>query len=398
MKSGYKLIFLALLAAIQQPAARADTLSAALAAAWARHPRAAAQAARADEVLARAELAEGLTPGPATLSLGHLNDGIASNRGREEWEVEMSAPLWLPGQRAARRGEADSALAMLAAQRAALTLELAGEVRAAWWALADARQTRDLAARRAASALALEADVLRRYQAGELARVDANLARGERLAAEADRLEVDMALARAEQALRALIGYIPKTLEGEGTAEESATEHPGPAVSAAAVQAARAHLNMARHSRRDAPELAVRVLRERGNFNDPFANAVGVKLSIPFSSGPRVAREDAAARAELDQAEAEHAQARHKLTLAADQARRELDAARQWLESGGLRRELTADNLRLAEKAFALGESDLTALLRARAAAFEAEALYHRRQVALTAAQSRLKQALGVLP
>lgn len=398
MKSGYKLIFLALLAAIPQPAARADTLSAALAAAWARHPRAAAQAALADEARARAELADGLTPGPATLSLGHLNDGIASNRGREEWEVEMSAPLWLPGQRAARRGEADSTLAMLAAQRAALTLELAGEVRAAWWALADARQARDLAARRAASALALETDVLRRYQAGELARVDANLARDERLAAEAERLESDTALAQAEQALRALTGHVPATLEAEGGTAESGREHPALAALAAAAQAARARLNVARHSRRDAPELAVRVLRERGDFNDPFANAVGVKFSIPFSSGPRVARDDAAARAELDQAEAEHAQARHRLALAADQSRSELDAARRLLESGGLRRELTADNLRLAEKAFALGESDLTALLRARAAAFEAEALYHRRQVALTAAQSHLKQALGVLP
>jgi len=54
--------------------------------------------------------------------------------------------------------------------------------------------------------------------------------------------------------------------------------------------------------------------------------------------------------------------------------------------------------LRLAEKAFSLGESDLTTLLRVRAGAFEAEAFLNRQQVARAAAQSRLKQVLGVLP
>jgi hypothetical protein len=62
------------------------------------------------------------------------------------------------------------------------------------------------------------------------------------------------------------------------------------------------------------------------------------------------------------------------------------------------RRTLAADNLRLAEKAFALGESDLSALLRIRAAAFDAESFYDRQRVARAAAISRLNQALGALP
>lgn len=47
--------------------------------------------------------------------------------------------------------------------------------------------------RRVESARALEADVLRRYQAGDFARINANLAQGERLAAEAEMTETEIA-------------------------------------------------------------------------------------------------------------------------------------------------------------------------------------------------------------
>ena len=142
----------------------------------------------------------------------------------------------------------------------------------------------------------------------------------------------------------------------------------------------------------------MRVVRERGDFSEPYANLVGVKLTIPFSSGPRVRQESAAARAETSQADAELALARHRLQLDVDRARLDLAAAERQLAMARERRELAADNLGLTEKSFALGETDLTTLLRVRAGAFEAEAFLNRQQVARAAAQSRLKQVLGVLP
>ena len=155
---------------------------------------------------------------------------------------------------------------------------------------------------------------------------------------------------------------------------------------------------VAEETRRDAPEFAVRVVRERGEFAEPYANTVGVKLTIPFSSGARVRQESSAARAEASQADAELALAQLRLQFDAEKARLDLDAAERQFAMASVRRELTADNLRLAEKAFSLGESDLTTLLRVRAGAFEAEAFLNRQQVARAAAQSRLKQVLGVLP
>ena len=80
--------------------AYAQSLGDALEQAWTRHPQAAAVSAREDEARARADVAAGITPGPASMSLSSLNDRLNKNRGKQEWEVEMAVPLWLPGQSA----------------------------------------------------------------------------------------------------------------------------------------------------------------------------------------------------------------------------------------------------------------------------------------------------------
>ncbi|WP_157979164.1 TolC family protein, partial [Rhodoferax ferrireducens] len=386
-----------LLATVSQ----AQTLGSALEQAWSRHPQAAAFSARESEAQARAEVAAGLTPGPASVSLSNLTDRLNANSGKNEWELELAVPLWLPGQRAARGLEAGSATSELAARRAALRLQIAGELREAWWALALARQALDLGERRDAAARALEADVLRRFKAGELARLDANLAQNERLAAEGELLEARSALRQAEQSYRLLTGEAAPALLNEEKQEppqDMGATHPQLAAAQAAVRLAQARLGVAQQNRREAPELALRVVRDRGDFNAPYANMVGVKLTVPFSSGARVRQETSAAQVEAAQADAELALVQQRIELDAARARLDMDAAQQQLTRAQERRALTADTLRLNEKSFALGESDLATLLRARTAAFEAEAFFNRQQTARFAALSRLNQSLGALP
>lgn len=142
----------------------------------------------------------------------------------------------------------------------------------------------------------------------------------------------------------------------------------------------------------------MRVLRERSDANDPFGNSVGLKLTVPFSVGARIRLDSSAARADAAQAESELALARHALELDEARARRDIDAAARQLALAEERRALIADNLKLAEKAFALGETDLASLLRVRALALETEAALGRSRLTRDAAVSRLRQALGVLP
>jgi len=383
--------------------ARAGGLADMVEAAWARHPQAQAMPSRETAVAARGEVAGSLLPGAPSVSLATLNDRMNRDRGQEEWEVEMALPLWLPGQRAARMAEAESMAVEVAAQREAMRLQLAGEVRDAWWALAAARAAAVLAKQRAETAQRLEADVERRLRAGEVSRIDANLASGERLAAEAEVEETSLALLAAEQGFGNLVGLpAPQTLSPEGG--EAAL--PAPTIDAdprwraavAAADLARDRRRVVGESRREAPELAFRFKRDRGGFDEPFANAVGVKLTIPLSSEPRLRQEVADAEAEAMQAGAEAGRLRQRLERDRQQATSALASARRQLVAAETRRALAADTLQLTEKAYALGETDLPTLLRVRAAAFEAEANHARQSIARAAAWSRLRQAMGVLP
>lgn len=389
-----------------EPGKGSTGLAGALEQAWRLHPQAAGLDARDAEARAAQEVASGLTPEPASVSLGNLSDRQARNLGKQEWEVELAVPLWLPGQKTARAAEAESRIGEAAARRIATRLEVAGELRETWWSLAAARAAKALAARRLDTARALDRDVRKRFTVGELSRIDANLAHGEVLAAEAEMIASEAALLQAEQAFRLVTGTAaPAQLDEEAAAVRApqgnaalADLHPQLAAAAATARSAQARVKLAEETRRAAPELALRVVRERGDFAEPYGNSVGVKLKIPFSSGAQVRRDSSAAQAEAEQADAQMRRAEIRVQLETERARRALDATERQLAMAAERRSLSADNLRLTEKAFALGEADLATLLRIRASAFEAESFHDRQRLDRAAAISRLNQALGVLP
>ncbi len=392
--------------ATEKPGLKAG-LATAVEQAWRLNPQAAGLDAREAEARAAQDVAAGLTPEPASLSIGSLNDRFNRNQGKQEYEIELAAPLWLPGQKSARAAEAVSRIDEAVARRAAVRLEVGGELREAWWALAAARSAMVLAARRLETARALEADVMRRHKAGELSRIDANLAQTETHAANAELVEAETTLLQAEQAVQTLTGSpAPKNLDEESPttrrlideAGAAAASHPLLAAAATAARSARARVKVADESRRAAPELALRVVRDRSDFAESYANTIGIKLKIPFSSGSQVRRETLAAQAEANQADVDLQRTQSRVRLDAERAQRNLQAAERQLAMAQERRQLAAENLRLAEKAFSLGESDLATLLRIRAAAFDAELFYDRQRVARAAAISRLNQALGVLP
>ena len=179
---------------------QAQTLNQALEQAWSRHPGAASAVHARTAAQSQAEMANGLTPGPASLSLSTLDDQLGANRGKREWELEVETPLWLPGQRRAAQAQAQAAQTEFEAQQLALRLQLAGDVRDAWWAVAEARSNLALLSGRIQASLALVQDVERRVRAGDLARLDLNLARIEQLSIQS---ELDGAQATLQQAMEA---------------------------------------------------------------------------------------------------------------------------------------------------------------------------------------------------
>lgn len=380
---------------------QAQTLAQALAQAWSRHPQAAAVQSTQLAAQARTEMASSLTPAPASLSLSTLDDQLGANRGKQEWELEVETPLWLPGQRHAAQVEAQAVLSELDAQQRLLRLQLAAEVREAWWAVAEARSSHALIAARNQAAKALLQDVERRMRAGELARMDLNLAQIEQLSSQSELDEAQAHLQQTEQNFLLLTGEpAPQAQPPESLSQAAPSPEAHPEVQAATAgkHLAQAKLALAESSQREAPTLAIRMVRDRSDFSDNYADAFGIKLTIPFSMGARVRQDLASNRADLVKAQAEYDQSLRRNQLAMDAGERQLKINQLQLERATHRAALTKDNLTLAEKSFALGESDLPSLLRARAAHFDAQAMLQRQQINTYAAVSRFHQSLGVLP
>ncbi len=394
-------IALALLMLASAPAAGAQTLAQALEQAWLRYPPAAALEAQGDEAAARVDLADRVVPGAPSATVAARGDRFHRDDGARKWEMEVGVPIWLPGQQAARRSEARALREEVDARRSLLQWTLSGELRVQWWSVASARAARELASRRLDTARQLESDVLRRFESGDLARFDANLARNERLAAEAELAQATAIVQQHEAGLRALTGMgVPSALAGEtiATGRLRLEDHPQWRAADAGTRLADAALLATVKSDRAAPHVALRMERDRGDRAAPFANSVGVQLSIPFSWEPQLRRQTAAARAERSRAGAELASIALRLQAAVDSARASLEAAERQMGIARTRQALAADNLRLSERSFALGETDLTSLLRVRAIALEADLLEARQRIASDATRSQLNQALGVLP
>jgi cobalt-zinc-cadmium efflux system outer membrane protein len=302
-------------------------LARALEQAWRLHPQAAGLDAREAEARAAQDVAAGLTPEPGVGQHWQPQRPLNRNLGKQEWEVELAVPLWLPGQKAAREAEAASRIEEAAAKRAALRWELAGVLREAWWALAAARNV---------NALATVASRLRRRwkpMCGAATR-SANcpaltpIWRKPRCSPRVpSRPKPRRTLLQAEQALRTLTGTVappdmgeeaPTTRVRSGGASGVPEAHPSLIAAAAAARSARARVTVADESRRAAPELALRVVRERDDFAEPYANTIGIRLKIPFSSGPQVRRETSAAKADADQADAEMVRTQTRIQLEAE--------------------------------------------------------------------------------
>lgn len=376
----------------------AQTLHDAVEAAWNKQPAQQAQASRIDELEGKRKAADALTPEPAALSIGRRTDQPASNTGRQEWEIELVAPLWLPGQRERQRAVAEAESGSYSAAQASAKWRLAGEVREAWWQARLADADRGLAKQRVDSATALAGDVTRRVKAGDLARVDANRAQAEAQAAQIALGDAEVRAFRALQEFTALTGLPALPATDEAPAARPADIHPQRIAAQQQAALAQKRVDYAGTSRRDPPELSIAFTRERSTFEERFGNSVMLRLKVPFATDARNQPKLAAAAAERSEADATQALENTRIDAGIADARREAEQAQAavWLSES--RFELARDTHRLLDRAFKAGELDLPARLRAEAERFEAERSLLRARLEAGHAISKLNQALGWLP
>ena len=396
----------AALPAIPGPSAGSVTLRAALDAAWQR----AVAARESDGQRRRAEAdrtaAASLWAAAPSLEVSHRNDRLQRNAGRRETEIGVAIPLWLPGQRAARSSTADTAAALAGAAEQVARLQLAGELREAAWQLAALQAEAGQADSQAQALVQLEGDVERRVRAGDLARADALAARAEQLAASALQFDVRQRLQAARARWTLLTGLaaapdLAATASVDAAPDSvpgAAAPHPEQQLASLSVELARKRVDQLRLSRRDAPELTVGLRQDVPGRAEAPQGSLVVGLRLPFGTDDRNRPLEAAALAELDVAQAHAQRLRERLASDMATARDAQRSTQAQLEAETARARLLRERASLIEKSFRAGETPLPDLLRALAAAAQADSAAARQTAALGLARAHLQQTLGLLP
>lgn len=381
-------------------------------AAWARQPEQRGATLRRDSAAAQAAAARRWTPDAAALETSLRTDRLSRNTGTREVDATLAVPLWLPGERSRAVAAASAESARVDADLDVARWRLAGEVRTAHWTRQRARLELSLAQARLDSARRLAADVTRRVQAGDLARVDGHQADATVATAEVTLAEASLAADQAERAWRLLTGLasagahaddvsiaepVP-TEPANGDSQTDVASHPVLRARVALVDAARRAQSLAGVQTRANPELTLGAVHEREGRGERAAQSIVVGLRIPLGRASGSDARIAAAGAELLEAEAAQA-------LESEQVRDHVDAARSRLRalqavqvSADRRAVLARETRSFVEKSFRLGETDLPARLRVELETHEAERQAERSRLDVGEAVSQLRQALGRLP
>ncbi|BCM24691.1 TolC family protein [Methyloradius palustris] len=368
---------------------------------YARNPQQYMLQAMDGEVQARYIQARSLLPAAPAVIVRHINDTVGSNRGERQYEAGLELPIWLPGQRDARKNVADNAENTLAASRDGLLLQVAGVLRDAVWDISMNANYADLAKARYETAKNLQHDVERRYQAGELAKTDFMLAQNETLKAQDALVLAEAELAHAKHRYTALTGLeeIPANLlETLSTITELSDGHPLIREAESRISLAQSEYGLVNSERRENPQLTLSTISLRGGFDPAYNNSLGLSLRVPLDSEVRARPLMAASQKNLAQAMTDRERLRMTMETMLHEAEHNLEVTRAELTIVTEQNTIAQESLRLSRKAFTLGEIDLVAMMRNQALAYDAERALTSKQIQLQWDTARYNQAVGVLP
>jgi len=361
-------------------------------------------AAQREAVRARNALVRSPIPGAPAIG-GSFRSDTRGPREAREMDIELAAPLWLPGQRGALAGTVTAGTAEQERRLALRRLEVAALLRDAYWTVRAAEAELRVARQRVATARDIAHDFERRATLGDISGTEALLGRNEVLAAELELVRAEAGLRRAEVAYRTLTGGSTLALSApppvaaapQRRPASDGTTHPAVRAAQAALDTAEARSRLVAATPRDNPELGV-FLRHQGGPLTEDGVSLGLRLRLPLATEARNAPRRADAEAERTRAQAELLQTRRVVEGEIRQARLALAAAEDSWRLAAERRAVADQQSNAARSAFRSGEIGGFDLFRVRQLQLEAAAAAALAEVELGRAASRLHQALGLLP
>ncbi|MBL6457020.1 TolC family protein [Belnapia sp. T6] len=311
-------------------------------------------------------------------------------------DMEVGAPIWLPGQRSALGNTVTAGVAEVEGQILQRRLEIAALLREYWWNAALAAREQRLARDRLATARDIARDVARRAQLGDIPPSDGLLAQNETLAAELALADAEAALVAARATYATLTGGAEPDLPPEPPAPRN-LRHPLLAAAEASLARAEAEARLVAATQRDNPELGLFGQSQSGNVTEQGVS-VGLRLRVPLATEARNAPRRAAAEADITRASALLAQQRRLVGAGIQAAEQALRAAEEAVRLARQRLSVANQQLDVARRAFRAGETGIFDLYRVRQLQLEAAGAEARAAVQAGRARSRLNQALGYAP
>ncbi len=404
--AAFGLVFLAA-TALAQPAVSTPTLKQALDAAWQSSSQARSMDNRRSELAAKEKAASSWISGEPVSGIAHRTDRLNKNEGFREYEAELELPLWNPGVRNTAQADVAAQRTGLDGQFLAAKLKLAGELRTLSANIATAQIELDLNKRKLLDANALTQDLGRRVKAGENARVDGLQSQMLVQQALSTSALAESQMLRLTSQWRSMTGLtavappdepLASSLSGQSDTAPISPDHPALRAVQAQVGSAQARLALVSADKRDPMSVGLGVARERGSFGAANETKLRIALRVPLGGDNRNAPRQAAARAELDTAQADLDAAQRQIPFEIAAASADLRAARTAQTAARERVRLSTEAQMLITKSWRLGDSDLPTRLRADNEQFEASLMLAKSTIDVQRAIANLNQAHGILP
>jgi len=363
-------------------------------------PQQAMLAAQKYEVVAKQKMATSTLPLSPSVSIYHQNDTLGSGRNERDWQAELELPIWLPNQKDSRAKVAQFSEDNLTADTASLQIQVAGALRDAVWDVALNKNEVELYQQKLVSAEKLEADIQRKFNAGELAKTDLMLVQQETLLAQKNLIRANAELMHAKFRYTLLTGLneIPANNDEVQSSLETFEQSSLWLAAEAKVALARSERDLSVVERRENPQVILNARSSQGAFDTQYNQSVGIRIRIPFDTEVRSAPMLAASEQVLGKAMSERENLRLRLEANLHEAEHNLSISKKELNLAEQQFNISKSSADLAQKAYNLGELDLMSLLRIQSQTFEAEKSYTTRQLQVKWDTARYNQAVGVLP
>lgn len=353
-------------------------------------------AAQRDAVAAQRALVRSVIPGSPSVG-GDFRSGLRAGPGEfNETNLDVAAPVWLPGQRAALANTVRAGVEEFEARLLLRRLEVAGLLREALWSAASAARDLRVARDRLTTSRDIARDVQRRVELGDIPFTDSLLVQNETLGAELGLAQAEAALVAARAVYRVLTGGAEPDLPAEPVVVRPRV-HPALLAADAGVAAAEAQVRLVAATPRDNPEVGVFGRNDAGRLND-LGPSLGVRVRVPLATNARNIPRAASAQADLTRAVAERALRLRLLNAEIEASQVALRAAEEAARIARRRLAVANQQLDLARRAFNAGETGLFDLFRVRQLQVEAAGGQAQAEVTAGRARSRVNQAVGAVP